>query len=269
MSSDETDDELELLSPASHAARFVRRFSDDEDDSSDDGAQLGASGGRPVGRAKAVRGAAGALRHQRNDDLSDNSMSEDSDSDASASDLDDDDVADQMRREYENYQREREERAKAAEAAVQSAATQAAAAAAAGHAGSTTVESDAPSTQNLRIVEAALRANRQLQECIREQLDKLEGARLSNATALAEWQQDQRRVRQADRAMRGLLKRTHATALRGGSSTTVRYRQGGSYFGKDAPAPGDVATQQARRMVVHLVRLTSTSSLATHFLIQI
>ena len=250
MSSDENDDELELLSTASHApTRFVRRFSDDEDGSSSELDEV----------LNDSSGAAGRLRHQWNDDLSDsdNSMSEDTDSDASASDLDDD-VAEQMRREYANYQREREERSKATEVAVQPAATHAAAGSVV-HAGSTTVESDAPSTQNLQIVEAALRANRQLQECIREQLDKLEGARLANATALAEWQQDQRRVRQADRAMRGLLKRQHATALRG-SSATVRYRQGGSYFGKDAPPPGDVATQKARQMVVNLVPLTYPSA---------
>ena len=55
-------------------------------------------------------------------------------------------------------------------------------------------------------------------------------------------------------------KRQYVTAQGGGGPATVRYRQGGSYFGRDAPAPGDVATQQARRTVVDLVPLTYPSA---------
>jgi hypothetical protein len=266
MSSGESDDELdELLSPASHAARFTRRFSDDEDDSSEDDfsddAVASASGGHRVERSSTVDDTPEGMRSEWGAAVSDGgeSMSDDSDSDASAS-ADDDEVADQMRKEYEAYQREREERARvAAEAAARTAATQEAAAAS--RDARSTVDSDSPSSQNLKIVAAALRANRQLQDCIREQLEKLEGARLINSTALAEWQQDQRRVRQADRAMRGLLKRQYVTAQGSGRPATTRYRRGGySYFGRDAPAPGDAATQQARRTVVDLVPLTYPSA---------
>eukprot|EP01043_Picozoa_sp_COSAG02_P035023 COSAG02_NODE_2483_length_8721_cov_37.896312_1_plen_587_part_00 len=269
MSSGESDDdELELLSPASHAARFARRFSDDEDDDdsseleddlSDNAEAVSASEGNRAKRSTAIGDASGGLQSEWSAALGEggNSLSDDSDSDASAS-ADDDAVAEQMRKEYETYQREREERAKAAaEAAARAAATREAATA---RDVRSAVDSDAPSSENLQIVAAALRANRQLQECIRRQLDKLEGARLANATALAEWQQDQRRVRQADRAMRGLVKRQYATAQGGARPATVRYRQGGSYFGRDAPAPGDAAVQQARRTVVELVPLTYPSA---------
>lgn len=275
----------ELLSPAAHAARFPRcfsededefessslhaaarlstaRFSDDEDNFESSSDDAPAPEARPAERSRPLYGAFEDNNRQWNSTLSENegSMSEDGDSVASSS-VSDDEVADQMRKEYEAYQKERQERARAAEAAIaaERAHTAATQGTAAMHDGSG-VDAGASPTNKLQTLVATLHANRRLQECIREQLDKLEGARRNNAMALAEWQQDQRRVRQADRAMRGLLKRQHATPLGDGKPSTVRYRQGGSYFGKDAPCPGDTDTQQARRTVVNLVPLTYPSA---------
>jgi hypothetical protein len=277
MSSDDDEDELlTLLSPASHAAQFPRRFSDDEDDDDDEdsssadelvstllGGGAGSSGRPAAAAAASPQGARAAvatnplygadnLQRQWSTTLSDGDSSLSDDSDDSEEDVGFDEAeAERMRKEYETYQRERAERAKAAEAAEQARTSAVQAYVVGGSDGS------GAAAPHLQVVAQALRANRQLQERIKEQLDRLEGARLENAKALSEWQQDERRVRQADRTMRGNQKRQlRAAALLGGKSSTMRYRRGGSYFGRDAPTPGDDATMQARRTLVDLVPLT-------------
>ena len=131
----------------------------------------------------------------------------------------------EMRRLLSNTEYERTSEAAAAATAAAATAGPAAGPAAAPH---------------LQAVGECLRANRQLQEQIRQQLARLDGARRANVAAFAEWQQDHRRVQQTDKAMR------RAQGKKGDSKLerTNRYRHGSTtYFGSRGAAASGSATE--------------------------
>ena len=289
-----SDDKDELLSPTSHATQFPRAFSDDDlddddddddDDDSDDDARAAikaavagarwpaAKAAAPAAAAPAAGGAGAVSSGLRSDDSGGEEGAGLSDGDSSDDDLtsesDSLDGADaeylaadhaRLQAEYEAYQRDREERAKAAAAAAEKARTTAVQAQLVAGGAAAGAGAAVPLAVHLEVATRALRANRELQAKIKDELDNLEEVRLANAAALSEWQQDERRVRQADRSMRGMAKKRQRAAMGGGSGSTTRYRRGGSYFGRGTPAPGRPSDLEDRRTLVELVPLTYSRS---------